>query len=764
MNVVPEVAALEPELRGWRRHLHAHPETAFEETATAAFVADKLRAMGLEVHTGLAGTGVVGVLKHGRSTEAVALRADLDALHIHEQSGAPHASKHAGRMHACGHDGHTTMPPRRGAGALAAPPHRRHRLFHLPAGRGKRGRRPGDGRVRALREIPGPRGGAACDNWPTLPVGQFALRAGPLMGAFDIFEIVATGKARARGDAQPGRDRCCCVARDRRAAVDRVAQPAPARGGRVSVTQVHAGDTWNVIPNEVVLRGTVRSFKPEVQDTIEQRLRAIVAGVAATFEMSATVRYERRYPATVNSEAETAHALAAATAVVGRDKVDTDPMPSMGSEDFAFMLQAKPGCYVWIGRQGPGHPEPAQPRYDFNDGDRNRLELLVALGAAAPGNTLRRTTPWPPRRNADLPHRPGVLFILVIGVAGLYILQPFLPAVIWATMIVVATWPFLMMLQARFGGSRTLAVTTMMLLLLVIVIAPLVMLITSIVGQAQHLSEMRGLEITIPGPPNWVASIPMVGDKVAAEWTEIAAGGPESIAGRLQPYMSEIGTWLLAQLGGLGGMIIHLFLTFIFCGVLYASGETGALGARRFFRRLHGARGDEIVVLAGASIRAVALGIVVTAVVQTVLGGIGLLVAGVPYVAVLSALMLVCCIAQIGPGLVLFGSVIWLYYTGSTGWAIGLSGLVAAGGHARQRAAADPDRARRRPAADADHGRRDRRPPSFGTSTCSSAQSCSRWPTRCSPRGSRRAIRRRRRRRPSRPRRRGSLAREASPA
>jgi predicted PurR-regulated permease PerM len=266
----------------------------------------------------------------------------------------------------------------------------------------------------------------------------------------------------------------------------------------------------------------------------------------------------------------------------------------------------------------------------------------------------------------------GVLFILLIGVASLYILQPFLPAVIWATMIVVATWPLLMMLQARLGGSRTLAVTTMMLLLLVIVIAPLVMLITSIVGQAQHLSEMRGLEITIPGPPSWVASIPMVGDKVAAEWTEIAAGGPESIAGRLQPYMSEIGTWLLAQLGGLGGMIIHLFLTFIFCGVLYASGETGALGARRFFRRLHGARGDEIVVLAGASIRAVALGIVVTAVVQTVLGGIGLLVAGVPYVAVLSALMLVCCIAQIGPGLVLFGSVIWLYYTGSTGWAIGL--------------------------------------------------------------------------------------------
>ena len=266
----------------------------------------------------------------------------------------------------------------------------------------------------------------------------------------------------------------------------------------------------------------------------------------------------------------------------------------------------------------------------------------------------------------------GVAFILLMGGASLYILQPFLPAVIWATMIVVATWPLLMMFQARLGGSRALAATAMMLLLLVIVIAPLVMLISAIVGQTERLGELRHLELKLPGPPSWVGSIPMVGETVAREWVSIAEGGPESIAGRLSPYMSQIGTWLLAQLGGLGGMVIHLFLTFIFCGVLYAAGETGAMGARRFFRRLHGVRGDEVVVLAGASIRAVALGIVVTAVVQTVLGGLGLLVAGVPYAAVLSAVMLVCCIAQIGPGLVLFGSVIWLWYTGSTGWAIGL--------------------------------------------------------------------------------------------
>jgi len=134
------------------------------------------------------------------------------------------------------------------------------------------------------------------------------------------------------------------------------------------VTQVHGGDTWNVIPQEVVLRGTVRTFKREVQDLIEQRMRAIVAGLAATFEMSATVRYERRYPATVNAAAETRHAIAAAEAIVGSDNVDTDPMPEMGSEDFAFMLEAKPGCYVWLGAgQGPQTPNIHSPQYDFND-------------------------------------------------------------------------------------------------------------------------------------------------------------------------------------------------------------------------------------------------------------------------------------------------------------------------------------------------------------------------------------------------------------
>jgi len=278
-----------------------------------------------------------------------------------------------------------------------------------------------------------------------------------------------------------------------------------------------------------------------------------------------------------------------------------------------------------------------------------------------------------PPGDRDLPRIViGVLFILLVGVSSLYILKPFLPALIWAAMIVVATWPLMKGAQARCGGSRTGAVLVMMLLLLVIVIAPLVMLVSTLVEQAQRLTDLKDVTITLPNPPDWVASIPFVGPKVSAEWLAIVAGGPESIAARLSPYMTGVATWVLSQLGGLGGMVVHLLLTFLLCGILYGTGDVAVQGVRRFFRRLHGERGDEVVLLAGASIRSVALGIIVTAVVQTMLGGLGLLVAGVPYVAVLTALILVCCIAQIGPALVLIGAVVWLWYTGETGWAIGL--------------------------------------------------------------------------------------------
>ena len=368
MNLVPEVVAIEPELRRWRRHLHAHPETAFEERATAAFVAERLAAIGLDVHTGLAGTGVVGVLRGGRSNDAIGLRADLDALHIHEKSGVPHVSRHEGRMHACGHDGHTTML----LGAAQALSQRRRidgtaYFIFQPAEENE-----GGGRVMVeeglfdrfpMRAVYG------LHNWPSRPAGTFAMRAGPLMGAFDIFEIVATGKGAHAAMAYQGKDPMMFAAHAIAALQTIVSRNLhPLAAGVVTVTQVHAGDTWNVIPGEVVLRGTVRSFDPAVQDLIERRMRGIVDGIAATFEMTATLRYERRYPATVNSATETAVAAAAAETIVGRTNVDTEPMPEMGSEDFAFMLQAKPGCYVWMGaRRDEDTPGLHNPRYDFND-------------------------------------------------------------------------------------------------------------------------------------------------------------------------------------------------------------------------------------------------------------------------------------------------------------------------------------------------------------------------------------------------------------
>jgi amidohydrolase len=368
MNIRPEISAIVPEMMDWRHHIHAHPETAFEEVATSAFVAEKLRSFGLEVHTGLAKTGVIGVLTSGEGNPAIGLRADLDALHVRERSGVPYASRHEGRMHACGHDGHTTMLL--GAARALARTKKFHGTVYFifqPAEENE-----GGGRVMVeeglfdrfpMRAVYG------MHNWPRMPIGTFAMRAGPLMGAYDVFEIVATGKGAHAAMPYTAKDPMLFAAHVINALQTIVARNLhPQDAGVVSVTQVHGGDTWNVIPQEVVLRGTVRTFKREVQDLIEERMRGIVAGVAATFDMSATVRYERRYPATVNSEAETRHAVAAAAAVVGAERVDTDPTPEMGSEDFSFMLQARPGCYVWLGAgRGPETPNIHSPQYDFND-------------------------------------------------------------------------------------------------------------------------------------------------------------------------------------------------------------------------------------------------------------------------------------------------------------------------------------------------------------------------------------------------------------
>jgi len=248
MNIVPEVASLNTEMCDWRHHIHAHPETAFEETATSAFVAGKLEAIGLDVHTGLAKTGVVGVLRCGSSGDAIGLRADMDALHIAERSGVAYASRHEGRMHACGHDGHTAML----LGAAKALARRRRfdgtvYFIFQPAEENE-----GGGRVMVeeglfdkfpMRAVYG------MHNWPNKPLGSFAMRPGPLMGAYDVFEIVATGKGAHAAMAYMGKDPMLFVAQAINALQTIVARNLhPLAAGVVSVTQVHGGDTWNVIP------------------------------------------------------------------------------------------------------------------------------------------------------------------------------------------------------------------------------------------------------------------------------------------------------------------------------------------------------------------------------------------------------------------------------------------------------------------------------------------------------------------------------------
>ena len=359
------IAALLPAMRDWRHALHAHPETAFEEHRTAATVATLLESFGLEVHRGLAGTGVVAVLRAGDGP-AVALRADMDALPLAERTGLPYASTQPGRMHACGHDGHMAMLLG-AANLLAASRHRRGTVVFIfqPAEEGEGG---GRAMVEAgLFERFPVDSVWGLHNWPGLPVGRIATRAGPLMAAYDVFEAVLEGRGCHAAMPHLGTDPVVAAAQLITAWQTIVSRGLhPLDGGVVSVTQIHAGESWNIIPDRLTLRGTVRSFKPKVQERIERRMAEIAAGIAAAAGITCALEARRRYPATVNSPAETTLALAAAAATVGADNVDADPMPSMGGEDFAFMLQRRPGCYVWLGA-GSGEHGLHNPFYDFND-------------------------------------------------------------------------------------------------------------------------------------------------------------------------------------------------------------------------------------------------------------------------------------------------------------------------------------------------------------------------------------------------------------
>ena len=372
MAVINRIAEFHEEIKGWRRDLHAHPETAFEELRTADFVAEKLAEFGIEVHRGLATTGVVGVLdcESNASGRTIGLRADMDALHIQELNDFDHRSRHDGKMHACGHDGHTAMLL--GAAKYLAETRNfdgRVTFIFQPAEENE-----GGGRVmveEGLFEKFPVEAVYGLHNMPGMPVGTVSLRSGPAMAAFDIFEIVITGKGTHAAMPQLGIDPVVTGAQ-LVTALQTIAsrRTEPLDSVVVSVTQFHAGDTWNVIPETAVIRGTVRSFKKETQDRVEADIERMARAICESQGASMTLRYERRYPALVNSEAETEIAAAVAARVVGEDKVVNGADPLMGSEDFAYMLQAKPGCYIWLGNGeegGPGGCAVHNPHYDFND-------------------------------------------------------------------------------------------------------------------------------------------------------------------------------------------------------------------------------------------------------------------------------------------------------------------------------------------------------------------------------------------------------------
>ncbi|MGJ0427989.1 M20 aminoacylase family protein [Methylobacter sp.] len=371
MPIPSDIQQLHDDMRQWRRHLHQFPETAFEETATAEFIAGKLSGFGLDVHQGLGRTGVVAALSAGDSNKKIALRADMDALFIQEQNTFDHKSRHEGKMHACGHDGHCAMLL--GAASYLA----RNRDFNgtvyfifQPAEEGRAGAKQmiQDG---LFEKFPADRV-FGLHNFPDVPLGHFAVKQGPMMASFDCFEIVLAGQATHAAMPHLGSDAIVAAAQlitVLQTIISRTVDPA--EQAVVSITQIHAGQTWNALPESVVLRGTFRCFSDSAQKTIADKISQLTHALCQGFNVTAEIKFNPEnpgYPITFNTEEETQMALNAAIAVVGEDGIDRQPTPSMGSEDFAFMLQEKPGCYLWLGN-GPAENGCLlhNPHYDFKD-------------------------------------------------------------------------------------------------------------------------------------------------------------------------------------------------------------------------------------------------------------------------------------------------------------------------------------------------------------------------------------------------------------
>jgi len=270
-----------------------------------------------------------------------------------------------------------------------------------------------------------------------------------------------------------------------------------------------------------------------------------------------------------------------------------------------------------------------------------------------------------------------VLAVLAIGIliaASFWIVRPFLPAMIWATMIVVASWPLMLRIEARLWGSRTLAVTVMTLALLIVLIVPLALAIATIVSNAEEMvGWVKALHtVTVPPPPDWVSALPVIGEKAADAWRNVAAAGVAELSEKVTPYAGQALKWFASQVGGVGVMFVEFMLMVVIAAIMYATGEHAADGVRRFARRLASTRGEEVVQLAAQAVRGVALGVIVTALIQAVLGGIGLAVAGVPFATVFTAVMLLLAIAQIGVVPVLAPAVGWLYWIDEPGMATAL--------------------------------------------------------------------------------------------
>ncbi|GAB3391256.1 M20 aminoacylase family protein [Massilia agri] len=384
MKLVEPILAFQTELQEIRRDLHAHPELCYEEVRTADVVAARLTEWGIPVVRGLGVTGVVGSIKNGNSNRAIGLRADMDALPMQEINGFAHASRHPGKMHACGHDGHTAM-------LLGAAHHlARHRnfdgtvyLIFQPAEEGGGGARRmmDDGLFEQfpMEAVYG------MHNWPGIAEGNFGVVSGPMMASSNEFRVTVRGKGAHAAQPHRGIDPVMVAVQIAQAWQTIVSREKnPLESAVLSITQIHAGSATNVIPDEAELIGTVRTFSTAVLDLIQRRMEEIAAGVATAFNASVDFSFKRNYPPLINHPEQTAFAVEAMRAVVGPERVDTHVEPTMGAEDFAFMLQEKPGCYVFIGNgegshraggHGLGPCQLHNTSYDFNDN-------LLPIGAS----------------------------------------------------------------------------------------------------------------------------------------------------------------------------------------------------------------------------------------------------------------------------------------------------------------------------------------------------------------------------------------------